>query len=116
MTETLYEPTGKSANEYAPLASVVVDLTGTPNTLVTADPSAFVIDNVTPAIPGSPESLIPSRSLSTHTKLPTETRGETKPKSRVMSLVPFTVKFVDVASPVDESIARSPPTDAVVGT
>ena len=89
-------------------------VTAAPNTLVTAEPSAFVIDNVTPEIPGSPASCTPSRSVSTHTKLPTLTFGNTKPKSRVMSLVPSTVKFVDVALPVEESTARSLPANAVV--
>ena len=91
-------------------------LTATPNTLVTADPSALVIERVTPGIPGSLASLMPSRSVSAHTKFPTDTRGETKPKSRVMSLAPLTVRFAEVASPVDESIARSLPTNAVVAT
>jgi aryl-alcohol dehydrogenase-like predicted oxidoreductase len=50
----------------------------------------------------------------THTKLPTDTLGKMKPKSRVMSLVPSTVKFVDVALPVDESTARSLPAKAPV--
>ena len=89
-------------------------VTAAPNTLVTADPSAFVIDNVTPEIPGSPASCKPSRSVSTHTKLPTLTFGTKNPKSRVMSLVPSTVKFVDVALPVDESSPRSVPANAVV--
>ena len=110
----MYEPTGKSANVYAPLASVVVVVTAVPNTLVTGLPSALVTDNVTPAIPGSPASWMPSRSVSAHTKLPTETLGKMKPKSRVMSLAPSTVRFVDVALPVDESTARSLPAKAPV--
>ena len=89
-------------------------VTAAPNTLVTAVPSALVIDRVTPAIPGSPASCTPSRSVSTHTKLPTDTRGGTKPKSSVASLAPSVVKFADVALPVDESSARSLPANAVV--
>ena len=111
---TLYEPVGRSVNTYAPLLSVVVVVTDAPNTLVTAVPSALVIVIMTPAIPGSPASCTPSRSVSAHTKLPTLTFGATKPKSRVMSLAPSTVKFTDVALPVDESTARSLPTNAVV--
>ena len=96
------------------MASVVVVVTAVPNTLVTGLPSAFVIDNVTPAIPDSPISCTPSRSVSYHTKLPTETLGKTKPKSRVMSLAPSTVKSVEVTLPVDESTERSLPANAVV--
>ena len=55
-TVTLYEPAGKFENRYFPFASVTVVVTGFPLTSVTAEPSAFVIVNVTPAIPGSPES------------------------------------------------------------
>ena len=110
----MYEPTGRFSNTYAPLASVVVVVTGSPNTFVTAVPSALVIVSVTPAIPGSPISCTPSRSVSAHTKLPTDTFGATKPKSRVMSLEPSTVKFADVALPVDESTPRSLPANAVV--
>ena len=82
---------------------MIVVVTAFPNTSVTADPSAFVIVNVTPAIPGSPESWTPSLSVSNHTKFPTLTFGNTKPKSRVVSLAPFTVKFVEVTEPVLES-------------
>ena len=94
----------------------MVDVSELPNTLVTAVPSALVIVIITPAIPGSPASCTPSRSVSAHTKLPTLTFGATKPKSRVMSLAPSVVKFVDVALPVDESTARSLPVSAVVAT
>ena len=90
-------------------------MTGAPNTFVTAEPSAFVIVIVTLAIPGSPASCTPSRSVSRQTKLPTDTFGTIKPKSSVMSLAPSTVKFVDVALPVDESTVRSVPANAVVG-
>ena len=69
---------------------------------------------VTPEIPGSPASCTPSRSVSNQTKSPTDTCGETKPKSSVRSLAPSTVKFVDVALPVDESTARLLPANAVV--
>ena len=96
------------------MASVVVVVTALPNTSVTAVPSALVIERVTPEIPDSPKSCTPSRSVSTHTKLPTLTFGNTKPKSRVMSLAPSTVRFADVAFPVDESTARSLPAKAVV--
>ena len=111
----MYEPAGRFSNTYAPLASVVVVATALPNTLVTGLPSAFVIDNVTPAIPSSPASCTPSRSVSYQTKLPTDTLGKTKPKSRVVSLAPLIVRFVDVALPVDESTVRSLPANAVVG-
>ena len=116
MTDTLYEPTGKFANRYSPLELVVVVVTALPNTSVTEEPSAFVMVNVTPARPGSPESLMPFRFVSDHTTLPTDTFGDTKPKSSVMSLAPSVVKFEDVASPVDESTARSLPANATVGT
>ena len=95
---------------------MVVVVTATPNTFVTAEPSALVIVKVTPEIPGSPASCTPSRSVSAHTKLPTLTFGGTKPKSSVVSLAPSVVKFVDVALPVDESTARSLPANAVVAT
>ena len=108
MAETLYEPTGRFSNRYAPLALVVVVVTALPNTSVTAEPSAFVIVNVTPAIPNSPASCTPSRSVSAHTKLPTLTFGNTKPKSRDVSVAPLVVKFVDVASPVLESVVEVP--------
>ena len=92
----------------------MVVVTGLPNTSVTAVPSALVIDMVTPAMPASFTSWTPLRSASFHTKLPTATRGETKPKSRVMSLAPSTVRLEDVALPVEESIERSLPASAVV--
>ena len=114
VTETLYEPTGRFSNTYAPLALVVVVVTALPNTSVTGLPSALVIVNVTPAIPNSPASCTPSRSVSAHTKLPTLTFGNTKPKSRDVSLEPPTMRFVEVALPVDESTARSLPAKAVV--
>ena len=88
--------------------SVVVVVTEAPNTLVTALPSALVIVRVTPEIPGSPASCVPSRLVSAHTKLPTLTFGVTKPKSSVVSLAPSVVKFVDVAEPVLESVAEVP--------
>ena len=110
---TLYEPAGKSANRYAPLESVVVVVSGTPKIFVTAEPSAFVIDRVTPEMPGSPASCTPSRSVSTHTKFPILTFGNTKPKSRVKSLSPSTVKLEDVAEPVLESVADVPCPDSV---
>ena len=89
-------------------------VTAAPNTLVTAEPSALVMVSVAPETPGSPASCTPSRSVSIHTKLPTLTFGNTKPKSSVMSLEPSIVKFVDVAFPVDESTARSLPANAKV--
>ena len=93
---------------------MVVVVTAAPNTLVAAEPSALVIVSVAPETPGSPASCTPSRSVSIHTKLPTLTFGNTKPKSRVMSLEPSTVKFADVAFPVEESTVRSLPAKAVV--
>ena len=111
---TLYEPTGKLANTYAPLASVVVLVTTLPDTSLAVDPSALVIVRVTPGIPSSPESCTPSRLVSAQTKLPTLTFGDTKPKSSVVSLAPSVVKFVDVALPVDESFVGSLPANAVV--
>ena len=88
VTLTVYWPTGRFSNRYFPFASVVVVVTGFPNTSVTAVPSAFVIDNVTPPMPFSPSSWTPSRSKSNHTKSPTETIGATKPKSSVASDAP----------------------------
>ena len=89
-------------------------MTRFPYMSVAADPSALVMVMITPGIPSSPESCTPSRSVSAHTKLPTLTFGDTKPKSRVVSLAPSVVKFVDVALPVDESTALSLPANAAV--
>ena len=113
MTATLYEPTGKFANTYAPLELVVVVVTALPNTSVTAEPSAFVIVNVTPAMPSSPESCTPSRFVSAHTKFPTDTFGNTKPKSSVVSLAPSVVKLEDVTEPLLESVDEVPWPDSV---
>ena len=104
----MYEPTGRLANTYAPFESVVVVVTDAPKTLVTAVPSALVIDMVTPAIPCSPASCSPSPSVSYQTKSPTLTLGSTKPKSRVLSLEPSTVRLEDVALPVEESVDDVP--------
>ena len=51
--ETLYWPTGRLSNKKRPVASVVIEPTGLPKTLVTAVPSIFVIDSTAPATPAS---------------------------------------------------------------
>ena len=88
--------------------SVTTGLTGLPNTSVTGFPAASVKVTVTPWMPGSPASWMPSRLVSDQTKSPTLTAGLMKPKSNVVSEAPSVVRSVDVADPVDESVAVVP--------
>ena len=109
MAVTLYEPSGRFSNRYAPLASVVVVVTDAPKMSRTALPSALVIVSVTPAIPGSPASCTPSRSVSAHTKLPTLTFGTIgtlkNPMSNVWSFPPGINCGTDTVGQLDTSVA-----------